>query len=144
MQAELKFGQVGMFEINFPWSVLCAFSGINTLKGTPMPVNASTTECIIIVRDVKILVANSDSYSNESKPEMTSMEDLSALEREEKIQEILCDLIRRNASSEWSPTNPSVLQQQKHQSKSESEQSSWKETYLNRLLTNIFSTLRVR
>lgn len=149
MPVAFKFGQVGQFEINIPWSVLRAFSkpsitsrgsGSNNPDITPL-----TAECSIIIRDVNVLLACLDSCSDESKHEISSLTSLCPHEREKKIQEILGDLIQQSECFDLTSSNPSVLQQhQKQRLKRYGEQSSWREAYLNRLLTNIFSTLKIR
>lgn len=141
---DFKFGQVAQFEINIPWSVLRAFSSpISGPKGSGSQNQKSTalvTECSIIIRNVNILLSSLHPWNEESNYDVSLLTTLSPHEREKRIQEILKQLIQQSEVLDFACTNAKT----KTERLKADEQSSWRELYLKRLLTNVLSALTIR
>lgn len=134
---DFKFGQVAQFEINIPWSVLRAFSSPSS---GPKGSTALVTECSIIIRNVNILLSSLHPWNEESDYDVSLLTSLSPHEREQRIQEILKQLIQQSELLDFAGANSTT----KTERLKDDEQSSWRELYLKRLLTNVFSALIIR
>jgi hypothetical protein len=141
---DFKFGQVAQFEINIPWSVLRAFSNPSSSSkgtGSQNPSTALVTECSITIRNVNILLSSLHPSNDEYDCEISLLASLSPHEREKRIEEILKKMIQQSEILDFACTNATTANTE---SLREAEQSSWRELYLKRLLTNVLSALTIR